>query len=179
MTDFNREIRDDTIARLRGLVRYAPRGRPGAPAQIRRTPVMPPQVDDLPCLLVYLTGQRMTPDGDANAGEPSFVHEAVLNISGVLAADDEDGLDDITSAAAAEILETLLGDPDWLGPFEAVTAVEQRVGFDTQNYLAAIVLTSITVTYRTSWPPRVPDDFGAVSMRTPDAAGADYPIPTT
>lgn len=176
MTDFNRDIRDDTIARLRGLARYAPIGRPGEPAQIRRTPVMPPQVDDLPCLLVYLTGQRMTPPGDANAGQPNFVHEAVLNISGVLAADDEDDLDDRTSAAAAEILETLLEDPDWLEQFEAVTAIEQRVGFDTQNYLAAIVLTSFTVTYRTSWPPRVPDDFETIHMRTPAGRGADYPV---
>ena len=178
MTDFNREIRDDTIARLLPLSRYAPPARPGQPARIRRTPVMPPQEDDLPCLLVYLTGQRMTADGEANAGEPAFVHEAVLNISGVLPADSEDGLDDITAAAAMEILETLLEDAEWLGQFEAVTGIEQRIGFDTQNYLAAIVLTSITVTYRTTWQPRVPDAFGSVSLRTPDAKGADYPVST-
>ena len=112
MTDFNRQIRDAAIVQLETLVRYAPPGRPGAKARIRRTPVMPPQASEVPCLLVYLTGQRMTADGDANHGEPSFVHEAVLNVSGVLRADKAADLDDKTSAASAEILETLLEAPE-------------------------------------------------------------------
>lgn len=179
MTDFNREIRDAAIVLLEGLGRYAPPGRPGAKARIRRTPLMPPQANEVPCLLVYLTGQRMTPDGDANHGEPRFVHEAVLNVSGVLRADTAADLDDKTSAASAEILETLLEAPEWLALIEGVTDVTQRIRFDDQAYLAAIVETSFTVTYRSSWPPRVADTFGSVSLRTPgDRLGSDYDLPT-
>lgn len=182
MTDFARDIRDATIARLETLARYHPAGRPDLPPVIRRTPVMPPQVDDLPCLLCFCLGQTMSAEGDANAGAPSFEHELKLAIASVLPADDSDALDDLTSAAGAEILELLLEDPDWLALFEAVTRVEQEVAFDQQNYLAAIVRTTITVTYRSDWPPRVPDTLALVSLRRvePDGApvtGVDIALP--
>ncbi len=176
MTNFAREIRDAAIERLKLLGRYAPRGRPGTPARIRRTPVMPAQADEVPCLMVYLGNQTMTADGDANAGEPSFVNEVQLVIASILNADDADDLDDRMADAGTEVLETLLEDPDWLALSEGVPTVTQQSRFDDSKYLAAIVMTTITVTYRTLWPPRVAGDFLAIRMRTPDGGGADYPV---
>lgn len=182
--NFAIEIRDAAIERLKRLGRYAPPGRPDE-ARIRRTPVMPPQIDDVPCLLVYLGRKTMTPPGDGNHSAPHFVDEIQIVICSVIPADDADDLDDRMAEAGEEILETLLEDPTWQSPpgepkrFEAVTGVTQQARFDQQEYLAAVVVTTLSLTYRTTWPPRVDGIFEGVQMRTPDAQlGADYPVPT-
>lgn len=178
MTNFAVEIRDAAIARLRPLGRYAPKGRPGTPALIFRSPALPTQSASVPCLCVFLGSQTMTADGEANHGEPSFLHEMQLNIWSVLTADGVDELDDRLAAAGQEILVTLLEDPGWLRLFEGVTSVTQQNRFEPSQYFGAVVATTITVAYRTTWPPRVTDNFGSVSLRTPDGRGADFSIPT-
>lgn len=176
MDDFARQVRDATIARLATLDRYRPRRRPDLPPNIRRTPVMPARQEDLPCLLCFRLAETLSAEGDANAGAPSFEHEMRLAIAAVLPADDTDALDDLTCEAGAEILALLLEDPSWLALIEAVTRVEQEIGFDNQAYLAAIVRTTLTVTWRSEWPPRIEGDFDRLSMRTPDGRGADYSV---
>lgn len=170
-------IRDDTARRLSGLARYFPEGRPAGPARIRRSFILPEQDDQLPCLQVYFAGNSMSPDGDANAGEPSFIHTARIAVAGILKADEVDDLDDQVAAALQEHLEILLRDVDWLDQFEAVEGVEQSFRVENSNYLAAIALTVFTISFRTAWEPRVPGEFAGINLRTPAGAGATYPAP--
>src|SRR5882724_4961884 len=48
----------------------------------RRTPVATLNPDDLPILAVFVTRERRVADGDANQGEPKFIHNMTLAVAG-------------------------------------------------------------------------------------------------
>lgn len=182
MTTAATEIREAVIARLSDL--------PGYKKLPRRVPLPQQQPSDLPQLSVFIMGERLTPDGDANAAEPSFVTEITIGISDMRGFATTDVLDGQNDTAVDAIEERLLCDPSFTtkGPdalFEAVTGITRRRLYpqDGETYFAELRL-EMTFRLRVDYPPNVPDAFldMAVTLKRPGhAAPADptliIPVP--
>jgi hypothetical protein len=65
-------IRDAVFQRLDGWPGYN---------EFKRSPHVTVQPDKLPSLAVYLMGETMRADGDANAAEPKFISDVVVAVS--------------------------------------------------------------------------------------------------
>lgn len=171
------EIRDATVQRLSRLSRY------GSPARIRKSFLLPTKDSEVPCALVYFAGSSMTAEGDANAGEPTFVHSLRLVVSSLIKANASEALDGELDEAASEILDTLLSDASWLRLFDGVPQIErsyQLAADEPKRLVMAEARTIFTIEFRTEWPPVVVDDFAAVTIRTddgPDAVTAEFTLP--
>lgn len=167
MTTAAFEIREAIIERLSDL--------PGYKALPRRVPLPQLQPNDLPRLSVFIMGERLTPDGDAGAGEPSFVCEVTIGISDMRGFSTPMVLDGQNDAAVDAIEARLLTDPSFVRGvdpskaeddparyplFEAVTGITRRRIYpqDGEAYFAELRL---EMTFRTwvNFPPNVPDAF--------------------
>lgn len=128
-------------------------------------------------------GERLTPDGEANAGPPAFVAEITIGISDMRAFATPSVLDGQNDAAVDAIEERLLSDPSFTekGPhalFEAVTGItrERHYPQDGETYFAELRL-AMTFRIRVDYPPFVPDRFKdmAVTAKRPGHPGAPEP----
>jgi len=172
MTTDATAIRDAIVDRLKTL--------PGYKKPPRKVPLPQQQPNDLPQLSVFIMGERLTPDGDAGAGEPSFVSEVTIGISdmrGFATPMVLDGQND----AAVDLIETrLLTDPTFVrgadlskaedNParwplFEAVTGITRRRVYpqDGETYFAELRL-EMTFRTRVDFPPIVPDELHSIAV---------------
>ena len=177
MTTDATRLREEIIARLDTL--------PGYKKKARRTPLPQQQPSDLPQLSVFIMGERLTPDGDAGAGEPSFNAEITIGISDMRGFATPAVLDGQNDAAVDAIEERLLTDPTFTRKgdpsrdeddplrealFEGVTGITRRRIYpqDGETYFAELRL---EMTFRTwvTFPPNVTDDFlsVAISLKRP------------
>jgi hypothetical protein len=98
-------VRDGTIARLRVLPFFASHN-----FTFRRSRAFQLQPDEFPYCCVYLTGEDLTPDGDADAGEPRARSTVMLNHSIVIKNNDEDRAEDRLDDSYQAIMNGLLTD---------------------------------------------------------------------
>ena len=141
-------IRDAITRRLSYL--------PGlAVTTIRNQPIPQLQTDELPGLLVVIMGETLTPDGDANTGEPHFEADITIGISIVEGYDTPERIDGDVDAMITSIETALLTDPTFVRRvdpskdpddperyplFEAVTRIQRRRLFpqDGEMYLGEL-----------------------------------------
>ena len=189
-------IRDAIVDRLRVL--------PGLPVMTLRTqPVPQLQEDELPGLLVVIMGETLSPDGDANTGEPHFEADITIGISIVEGYDTPERIDGDIDAMITLIENALLTDPTFVRGvdpakalddperyplFEAVTRIQRRRLFPQEGemYLGELRV-EITFFKRISFEPVIPDMLEHVVITArPAGAGPGTPpigftidIPTT
>lgn len=135
----------------------------------RKSPMLKLQPKKLPNLSVYLLRDVMVPDGDANAGEPRFLHNTHIGFSGAILADDEDAALLKLDAIMARIPEVLFKDPTFVAMIEGVVSCDRRFVFSNigETPMAEIQL-EMVFSYRSDWEPNVPNDFeGIVLQATP------------
>lgn len=162
MTTAATDIRDAIVDRLATL--------PGYKTPPRKVPLPQQQPSDLPQLSVFIMSERLTPDGDAGAAEPSFVTEITIGISDMRGFATTEVLDGQNDAAVDLIEERLLCDPSFTtkGPqalFEAVTGITRRRIYpqDGETYFAELRL-EMTFRLRVDYPPTIPDAFESVAV---------------
>lgn len=120
-------------------------------------PIM--QESDLPCLTIVIAGEKMTPDGDGNAGYPHFETEVVIGISVALGYSDIPTLDHDVDCILNEIESTLFCDPTFVqksetGLFEAISQVaRQRIFPDEGSTYLAEARLEITFVAREDYQP--------------------------
>ena len=161
MTTAATAIREAVHTRLAGLPGYASRN---------RTPVPQIQVEDLPALSVFIMGERLTPDGDDNAGTLDFESSVTLGVSVVRGFADPAVLDGSIDADVDAIEARLLTDPTFArfgqdALFEAVTGLTRRRLYpqDGETYLAELRL-EITFRTRVTFEPAIADDFARLDV---------------
>lgn len=94
-------IRDALFQRLDGWPGYT---------EFKRSPHVTVQPDKLPSLAVYLMGETMRADGDANAAEPKFISDVVIAISVLRKSGDATVIEGELDADADAIEASLLSD---------------------------------------------------------------------
>jgi hypothetical protein len=166
-------IQDEAFARLSGLSGYN-RIRKGWHRQL--------QGSDLPALSVFILAERMTPDGDGNAGEPRFVSIVTLAISLVRGFSGPEEMLASIDSDADDIEKRLLCDPDFvkLGAdalFESVERIQRTrlMPQDGETYFAELRL-EMDFKVRVDYPPVLPDDYRGMTI-TARLAGADANTP--
>jgi len=141
-----------------------------------RVRTYPTKDNMLPVVTVALGRDRMDADGSDNSGEPSFKHTVTLNVSAVCVAKSQFFIDGKLNEAKSAILTTLLSNTEWLALVEAVSAIDVSMVYpDEGGIIFAEARMAIEVTFRTDWPPVVPDDF-LDAFVTEEAGGATHHI---
>lgn len=95
------------------------------------TPMGTAQPDRLPSLAVYLSGETMRPDGDANAAEPKFLSDVTIGIAVMRKAGDQAVLEGQLDADVDELEAALLSDTTFVhfgGQFKAPTGETWSTG---------------------------------------------------
>ncbi|MFB0491955.1 hypothetical protein ABIE45_004541 [Methylobacterium sp. OAE515] len=185
MTTDATKIRDAIVDRLATL--------PGYKTPPRKIPLPQQQPDKLPQISVFIMGERLAPDGDAGAGEPSFNSEVTIGISDMRGFATTDVLDGQNDAAVDAIEARLLSDPTFVRGvdlskdeddparyplFEAVTGITRRRIYpqDGETYFAELRL-EMTFRVWVNFSPNVPDAFldMAVTLKRGDDPGTEGP----
>lgn len=145
---------------------------------LRKTPMPTYSTADLPSLSVFLLSETGAPDGDENAGEPRFIHDARIGLSVVIQNDDTEAaeididglLDQIENQVYAKLHDSVI--------FDGFTGFQRTYSFprDGETYFLEARL-QITIRFRTSWPPTITDAFEDMVVTTD--IKADAPTVTT
>jgi hypothetical protein len=165
-------IRDAIYDRLAGISDYN---------RTRKQDTRQLQAEDLPSLMVKVVSEDMTPDGDPNAGVPSFITNATIGISVVRGFKAPAELDADIDADADLVLNTLLTDPAFvgfpgrdpddpnpaIGLFEATTHITRRRTTLQQGetYMLELRL-EMTFQTRCYFEPVIPDHYKGMTIRT-------------
>lgn len=168
MTVYATEIRDKAheIVTALGLFETA-----------RVVPTFQWQPEQAPAIGIYLRREQMTPDGDENAGEPTFLHSVIIGVSILTRADDPEQLVTVTDQPANAVIAELLTNTDFLALIEGVTSIDQSPMY-APNASAYITENRIefTVAFRTDWPPQVASEYTGATLSTrPLGASAATP----
>ncbi|UQR66213.1 hypothetical protein LRP30_13580 [Bradyrhizobium sp. C-145] len=133
----------------------------------KRTPMRQVAPTDLPLLGVYILRETRSTDGDANAGEPRFFHRLHLGIAGAVSAADDGSQFTTLESMMAQIDERLLTSPAFISMIEGVEQMDRRSQYAImgETPLAEIQI-EIIVTFRTYWPPVIPDDYRTLHVET-------------
>lgn len=180
------EIRDATAARL--VAAGVTGGR------VFKSRALPADGADVPYTLVFVHAENAEPDGDANAGPPSFKEVKTIAIAVTAAGNDGPTIEEELDAAIETIKLALFEGAAWLALIEAVL----RYGVDYQKLdgelLSVRAVLAIDVVTRVDYEIQVTDDLAKVALRdvTGDEGGidldlsdgvidveAEYDIPTT
>jgi hypothetical protein len=140
----------------------------------KRTPMRQVAPGDLPLLGVYILRETRSPDGDANEGEPRFFHRLHLGIAGAISAADDGAQFSTLESMMAQIDDRLLTSPAFIRMIEGVEQMDRRSQYAImgETPLAEIQI-EMVVTFRTYWPPIIPDDLRTIHVET------RYPKATT
>lgn len=159
------EIRNATFARVAAV--------PGI-VKTFKARILPRQDADVPYASVWNAGDRTEPNGDANVGEPSFIHHLTVVVDVMVAAETEADAGDLAETLAERIRAALLTDPSWLDFVEAVERCEVRYAYPKDaEALFVQGMIEIEVLIRSAWPPALPNDLKtiAVTSKTPVLGG--------
>lgn len=160
---------------------------------VRIMPVAMLQPEHLPALTVSLLSERMSAQGDDNAGEPRFDSDVTIGVSVVRGQATPPDLDALTDEDVDVIEQLLLRDPTFVrfgedtsfasddprrDPFfEAVTGVTRRRSYP-QSGETYFVEVRLEMTFRVTvdFPPLLPDDFRTIALKArPLGSTADTP----
>ena len=127
----------------------------------------------LPYAVVWNGGERTDPWGDANVGAPSFNHRLTLIVDVLASAADETTLDADIVGFVETIRATLLTDATWVNLFEGIERCDTRYAYpkEAQSIRAQGTL-EFEVTYRSEWPPVVPNDLLEVAVTATQLPGS-------
>ena len=169
------QIRDAIVTRLEAMVDPETR----APfAKIARAQMPTLQPTDLPMAQCFVISEILTPDGDSNAGEPSFLADATIAVSIIRGFEDAEVLSGRIDADIDAVEAALLTDPTFVrfGPgslFESVERIQRRRLFpkDGETYFAELRV-EITFRYAVSFDPVIPDALveARITGKTPGPA---------
>jgi hypothetical protein len=139
----------------------------------RQTPMLQVSPADLPVLAVHLLRERRVRPGNANHGEPEFLHDITLGFSGAVAVE-TDKQNDIHRLEQwmADLDDILLSDPKFHKITGGVTAMD-RVGQYTKVGETTMfeIRVEMSIASQSYFPPRIPDILEKVVVDTqyPDA----------
>jgi hypothetical protein len=142
----------------------------------RQTPMLQVQPGDLPVLGVHLLRERRIRPGNANHGEPEFVHDITLGFSGAVHVE-TDKQNDIHALEQwmAQLDDMLLSDPSFVNMAGGITAMD-RVGQYAKVGETTLfeIRVEMSIASQSWFPPRVPDVLEKVVVDTqfPDAEHA-------
>jgi hypothetical protein len=164
-------IRDGALARCKALPYFSNFRRFGSSKLVQVQP------QHLPNLSIFFLREVGTPWGDANAGEPRFVHEVVLGFSVMLAQNNPDVLENQLDAAFWAVMNGLLGDASFrLMGIEGFSRFQRShefglMGSENETPFGELRL-ELALALRSDWPPVVVDDLLTIHLTTA------YPSPT-
>lgn len=98
-------VRDGIMTRVQALPFFA------TVAKFAKTDSRQIQPEDIPYVGVYLMSEKLTPDGDANAGEPRFRAVANIGFQVVIQNNDPDAAEAKLDKAFQALINGLLSDP--------------------------------------------------------------------
>ena len=159
-------IRDGTVARLSAV--------PGL-RKVFKARTIPGQDNQLPYAAVWLAGERTSAWGDANVGDPTFVHALTLVIDVMAKAGNEATLDQDIIAFVETIRATLMTDPSWVRLFESIERCDARYAYpkEAQDIVVQGMI-EFEVTFRSEWPPVLPQTLSQVGVALPRGAFNDF-----
>lgn len=167
-------IRDGLLARVQALPFFA------TVAKFGHSKAKIIQAEHIPYFGCYLIEENLSPDGDANAAEPRFLHRLNLGFSYIIQNIDPDEAEDTLDAGHWAVMN-LLTQPDWhtfrdgnavvLAQIEAVTGGHRShefgsIGSSQNETPIAEMRMELTYTFRTGFPPVIPDILEHVHVET-------------
>lgn len=143
-------------------------------ATYRRTPAMTMQPEDLPCLAIYLLGDREQALGNYNHGEPKFLERVTLGIAGMIAVTDVDAQLEWLANKVLLTRIALYTDPSFIELISGFEASVMKLVFERVGELPiAQYMMELTICFETIWPPLVLDDYLRLHLES------RYPPPET
>ena len=147
---------------------------------IRRTVSSPIQTASLPVLGVYILPEKMTQEGDANAGAIRFIHDFQIGFSVIIAANDPDQAEQTLDAAWWTLMGGLWKNAKLTNMIAALAADDTRIesimlgtrrfvfGNATLNNECPLAELQYEATgrYRSSWEPVITDDLEEINFKT-------------
>jgi hypothetical protein len=170
----------------------------------RKTKWLAIQSQSIPYLGVYWVGERMSPDGDGNAGAVAFKHMLRIGFSIVIANNDADTLETKLDQMMWAVSNRLFPDQYIMNMLDTFAygapgpnnnpdnvRIESISGVDWRRNWGAAALNNempnaevageITVMFRSMWTPVITDDLTHVHIETvplaTDEAGESYVPP--
>lgn len=152
-------VRDGILARLRVLPFFA-----NNHFTFRKSRQFQIQPDQMPYCCVYFSGEDLTPDGDANVGEPRARSSVQLNHSIIIVNNDPDRAEDRLDDAFQSIMNGLLTDPTFfdndLFKIQAFIRGKRSHSYGTASNEVPFVEMKLELTFdlgHLSWEPDVRD----------------------
>jgi len=145
---------------------------------IVRTNRVPIQRWQLPVLGVYLMPERMTPDGDWDAGAVRFVHDFQIGFSAIIADNDGDLAEKRLDAIWWTIMLGVWANAGLMSLVQSTTVDNTRmegctlgvrrfvygaVGQNNETPVSELQY-EVTCRYRTSWPPVITDTLNLIDV---------------
>lgn len=147
---------------------------------IRRTNQVPIQAAQLPILNVYLLPERMTPDGDWNAGPIKFIHDFQIGFSIIIKNNDPDAAEQTLDAAWWTLMKGLWTTATLTNMVTSGTADNTRfegvmlgarrfvygsAGLNNETPVAELQYEA-TCRYRSTWAPVITNDLLEIDLTT-------------
>jgi hypothetical protein len=145
---------------------------------ILRNPRVPIQAAQLPVFGVYLLPERMTPDGDWDAGEIRFTHNFTIGFSVIIADNNSDTIEQKLDAAWWTIMNGLWPNAKLMNLQQSTAADNTRIegvmsgerrfvygGRLNNETPVAELQYEATCRYRTGWPPTISDAFNLMVVQ--------------
>jgi hypothetical protein len=156
------EIRDGTIARVKAMTANF--------KNVYRQRTFPTKDAQMPLAAVWTVRDNASPNGDCNAGSPSFLHSFTLAIDIAAAAANDDALDATITSMAEGVRDTLLTDASWVMLFEGIQRCNLHYSYPKEtDFIIAMATIEIEVTFRSDWPPIEANDFTQVAVSTSES----------
>ena len=167
-TSYSLAIRDGILARVRVMPFFAAFNKFSKSNNFQ---VMPAHI---PYAGVYFLDEVLTPDGDANAGEPRFFHTMRVGFSIIVQNNDPEAAEDKLDEAFWAIMNGLMCDPTLynndLFRIESYPRASRSHHFgavDLENELPVAELRAeLICTYRSNFPPLVEDPLITIHVET-------------
>lgn len=161
-------IRDAMLARLQALPYFMPFALFGRAHGLQVLP------ENIPYLGCYFLGEVLGPDGDPDHGEPRFIHNLSMGFSVIIQNNNIETAEDNLDQAHWVIMNAIMTDPSLrtsnqflIEGYNRVTRSHHygTVAGDNMMPVAELRM-ELGLSYRSYWPPVVPDWLQLVHLET-------------
>ena len=161
-------VRDAMLARVKAMPFFAT-------FRFSTNKSLPIQPEQVPFFGIYFINEDLTPDGDANAGEPSFRSSALYGVSIIVQNNDAEAAENKLDEAWVLLLDKLFRDPTLYLNKNALIQAYVRgnrthqygaVGADNAIPIAECRFTLTCDLGTVDFPPLVPDVLETVHVET-------------
>lgn len=137
-----------------------------------RNKTTPTKDDQLPFAAVWMVRDETSPMGDDNVGTPSFDHTYTLCIDVGITAASDDALTAALDDLSLKTRTALLCDADWRQTFEGVERCSIHPAYPKDTNLIFVQASiEVVVTFRSIWPPYLPNQLNSIGVVTNKAPG--------